>query len=74
LSSRQAAQARDKNKALKGRIYDSFLKVHGDKEYSAQKAVTLIVKVANAGGAHMILVVSTVSLVLSAWVKFTTLI
>jgi hypothetical protein len=73
LSSRQAAQARDKNKALKGRIYDSFLKVHGDKEYSAQKA-TLIVKVANAGGAHMILVVSTVSLVLSAWVKFTTLI
>jgi hypothetical protein len=34
--------------------------------YSARKAITLIVKVANAGGAHMILVVFTVCLVLSA--------
>jgi hypothetical protein len=34
--------------------------------YSARKAITLIVEVANAGGAHMILVVLTVSLVPSA--------
>jgi hypothetical protein len=34
--------------------------------YSARKAITLIVKVANAGGAHMILVVFTVSSLLSA--------
>jgi hypothetical protein len=34
--------------------------------YSARKAITLIVKVAYAGGAHMILAVLTVSLVLSA--------
>jgi hypothetical protein len=34
--------------------------------YSARKAITLIVKVANAGGAHMILVVFTVCLLLSA--------
>jgi hypothetical protein len=33
---------------------------------SARKAITLIVEVANAGGAHMILVVLTVSLVPSA--------
>jgi hypothetical protein len=42
--------------------------------YSARQAITLVVKVANAGGAHMILVILTVSLVLSAWVKFATLI
>jgi hypothetical protein len=34
--------------------------------YSARKAITLIVKVANAGGAHIILVVFTVSSLLSA--------
>jgi hypothetical protein len=34
--------------------------------YSVRKAITLIVEVAYAGGAHMILVVLTVSLVLSA--------
>jgi hypothetical protein len=34
--------------------------------YSAWKAITLIVEVAYAGGAHMILVVLTVSLVPSA--------
>jgi hypothetical protein len=34
--------------------------------YSVRKAITLIVEVANAGGAHMILVVLTVSLVPSA--------
>jgi hypothetical protein len=32
-------------------------------QYSARKAITLIVEAANAGGAHMILVVLTVSLV-----------
>jgi hypothetical protein len=42
--------------------------------YSSRKAVTLIVEVANAGGAHIILVILTVSLVLSDWVKFATLI
>jgi hypothetical protein len=40
--------------------------------YSARKAITLIVKAANAGGAHMILVVLSVSLLLSALVKFVT--
>jgi hypothetical protein len=40
--------------------------------HSARKAITLIVKVANAGGALMILVVLTVSLLLSALVKFVT--
>jgi hypothetical protein len=34
--------------------------------YSARKAITLIVEVAYAGGAHMILVVLTVSIVPSA--------
>jgi hypothetical protein len=34
--------------------------------HSARKAITLIVEVANAGGAHMILVVLTVSLVQTA--------
>jgi hypothetical protein len=34
--------------------------------YSARKVITLIVKVANAGGAHMILVVFTLSSLLSA--------
>jgi hypothetical protein len=36
------------------------------RDYSARKAITLIVKAANAGGAHMIIVVSSVSLLLSA--------
>jgi hypothetical protein len=35
-------------------------------EHSARKAITLIVKVANAGGAYIILVVFTVSSLLSA--------
>jgi hypothetical protein len=34
--------------------------------YSARKGITLIVEVANAGGAHMILVVLTVSLIPTA--------
>jgi hypothetical protein len=34
--------------------------------YSARKTLTLVDKVANAGGAHMILVVFTVCLLLSA--------
>jgi hypothetical protein len=34
-----------------------------DTNYSARKAITLIVEVANAGGAHMIVVDLTVSLV-----------
>jgi hypothetical protein len=36
--------------------------IHCLNVYSARKAITLIVEVANAGSAHMILVVLTVSL------------
>jgi hypothetical protein len=43
-------------------IFHNELKV----QYSARKAIPLIVEVAYAGGAHMILAILTVSLVLSA--------
>jgi hypothetical protein len=43
---------------------DDAVEIHAS--HSARKAITLIVKAANAGGAHMILVVLSVSLLLSA--------
>jgi hypothetical protein len=48
-------------------VYNTHLSDwHLYRTYSARKAITLIVEVAYAGGAHMILVVLTVSLVPSA--------
>jgi hypothetical protein len=56
-------------RATKQRISNGLGAVY---TYSAQKAITLLVKGANAGGAYMILVVLTVSVVLSASWKMVT--
>jgi hypothetical protein len=53
----------NKYAGLRGKKPNKIIKIFG---LCARKAITLIVEVANAGGAQMILVVLTVSLVPSA--------
>jgi hypothetical protein len=46
--------------------YKVYITLNGNSDLSGRKAITLIVEVANAGGAQMILTASTVRFVLNA--------